>query len=119
MVWCGSAAAAQNGRSVLEEILGAGGKGFRLYIKYCLSIFQTRQACVGLDHYRQMGGGYHLLKGLPQLFWPQGAVDAHHVSPKACKRNGGGSGFGSQKGPAILAKGHGNKHWQCGALLGS
>ena len=117
MVRRGAAAAAQDGRAVLQEKGSPLSKLLRCHVIDGIAILQPGQACVGLDHDGQMGMAEKLLQHRPQFPGTGGAVDADHIHPQAgqCHRSSGG--VHTQESAPVRPEGHGNKNRQACPLL--
>ena len=118
MVWRGAAAAAQDGRAVLQEESRPAGELLRGHVVDGLAVLQAGQARVGLDHDGQMGVAEDLLQYGAQFAGTGGAVDADGVRPQAgqghrCRRR-----VHAQEGASVRSEGHGDEDGEICPLLG-
>ncbi len=118
MVRRGAAAAAQDGRAVLQEEGCPAGELLRSHVVDGLAVLQAGQARVGLDHDGQMGVAEDLLQYGAQFAGTGGTVDADGVRPQTGQGHCCRCGVHAQEGASVRSEGHGDEDGEICPLLG-
>ena len=118
MVRRGAAAAAQDGRAVLQEKGSPLSKLLRSHVVDGLAVLQAGQARVGLDHDGQMGVAEDLLQYGAQFAGTGGTVDADGVRPQTGQGHCCRCGVHAQEGASVRSEGHGDEDGEICPLLG-